>query len=235
MQPGAVAIVDALGFKGIWRKHNPDDVIAQLKRASEKLHQTLVEPFSDPKKGPTLAVEFLSDTIVIGSPCTERYGPEPAATLRRIAVVTSALMRVSIKGVVPLTYRGCITAGDYTIDERFILGPAVDEAAAAHEAADAAIVWFSPRAMRAWTESKCENEGSLVEWDVPLKTGGIFHTYCVSPFQDDRASAESIAEAMLGAFDRDSDRIDVLIKKQNTARFLGACMNTHGWDWTVPS
>ena len=31
MYPGAIALIDALGFRGIWDRHEPDDVLIELK------------------------------------------------------------------------------------------------------------------------------------------------------------------------------------------------------------
>jgi hypothetical protein len=35
MQEGAVALIDALGFRGIWNRHTPDEVLNEMKTAHE--------------------------------------------------------------------------------------------------------------------------------------------------------------------------------------------------------
>jgi hypothetical protein len=37
IREGAVAIVDALGFRGIWRDHDPSDVVKVLRRAKRNV------------------------------------------------------------------------------------------------------------------------------------------------------------------------------------------------------
>src|SRR5439155_23798737 len=81
----------------------------------------------------------------------------------------------------PLAYRGAVTYGGYELRSNFILGPAVDEAARAHDAAQGALMMPSAREIVAdWLRNQPTNT-HLVRFDVPLKGGDVFHSYTVSP------------------------------------------------------
>jgi hypothetical protein len=35
MKTGAVALIDALGFRGIWERHNPDEILNALRNTKD--------------------------------------------------------------------------------------------------------------------------------------------------------------------------------------------------------
>jgi hypothetical protein len=87
MQRGAVAMIDALGFRGIWGRdpRKPSlDVFATLRAVrgavdAERGHliavmkpATFPEPVRNLVKDPSITVRFLSDTIVIAASVTPR-------------------------------------------------------------------------------------------------------------------------------------------------------------------
>lgn len=63
----------------------------------------------------------------------------------------------------------------------------------------------------------------MVKFDVPLKGGDLFHTYTVSPFEQarDQYDADELAKSLLSSMV--GSRMDIAIKRQNTARHLIAC------------
>jgi hypothetical protein len=88
----------------------------------------------------------------------------------------------------PIAYRGCISFGDYEMDERFIIGKAVNDAAEHYELADAALVWLTPSALEVWNSTASVRRQG--EWNrfhphsVPLRDGRVFDTLVMSPFGD---------------------------------------------------
>ena len=110
--------------------------------------------------------------------------PRPGSAVHR--VLTDILARVvpwSARSRAPLAYRGAVTYGGYELRSNFILGPAVDEAARAHDAAQGALIWLMPSAREIvadWLRNQPTNT-HLVRFDVPLKGGDVFHSYTVSP------------------------------------------------------
>ena len=132
----------------------------------------------------------------------------------------------------PLSYRGAVGFGDYALDANFIIGPAVDEAAAAHETAQAAIVWLLPRArehVSRWLGPQ-PTSTHLVSTDVPLKGGDTLWSYTVSPIvqASDPADSLNIVQPSLDSF-TPSEAVDVEVKRQNTAAHLHACYSWRGW------
>jgi hypothetical protein len=237
MNTGAVVMLDALGFKGIW-KRNPE-ILEKLRATPEVLDaltagfwQALIDNAA--RKGKTITrksrVTFLSDTIVI-----EVSSEGPATEERRwseVAVATyfafAAAMMGAIFGPPAMAYRGVIAVGDFEIDPPFIVGPAIDEAAELMNLAEAAITWSAPSAREVIARTGGKDASALsgglwVPWQVPLKGGGVYDAFAVQPFIGPPlagASQAEVMDAMLRTFD--NPRIDIQMKRQNTETFLKA-------------
>ena len=86
----------------------------------------------------------------------------------------------------PLSFRGVVTCGRFAIDDRFLLGPAVDEAANLLDLADGPFVWLAPTAYRSehgFVDSeKAPWKKIAVLYDVPLKGGQRLQVRAVNPF-----------------------------------------------------
>lgn len=123
----------------------------------------------------------------------------------------------------PLLYRGAITVGRFAMDENFLLGPAVDEAAELMDMADGPFVWLAPTARRLrhvitdmsgpkWSEV-------AFEYDVPLKGGRVLPTRVMNPFLYSSPAERKKMEAnILGAMN--SAQIDVAVKRGNAQAFF---------------
>jgi hypothetical protein len=119
-------------------------------------------------------------------------------------------------------YRGVVTFGEAAIEENFVVGPAVDEAAEAMNAAQGALVWLTPSALGVFRPSEPAVH-PLVGYEVPLKGGDRLPSYCVNPFEPTE-SAETIMrlrDAAAGSF-TGTGSLDVAVKKNNTLHFLDA-------------
>jgi hypothetical protein len=149
MVDGAVAFLDCLGFKGIWRTQDPEAVLANLCNAERALAQDL-RSFEILQRV-NVRYAFISDTIVIGA---SLQNAERMTDTQRGALVLAAAMgaentvKFLIRGEPPLTVRGCVTSGKFLIEGSHIIGPAIDEAATMHEAANGAFVWMLPELWR---------------------------------------------------------------------------------------
>jgi len=121
-----------------------------------------------------------------------------------------------------LVYRGCIAFGEFEIREQFLIGPAIDEAAEAEKLADGALIWLCPSATRiveTISPSKPLNRSLRVvrDYPVPLKEGRSYRTHVVNPLLD-CADPDALARRILDFFRL--DRLDIAVKRQNTANFL---------------
>lgn len=225
MTKGAVALLDALGFKGIWQRcepWTPDDVVAKLKDAAQRAK---TEREADEAHGFTdlisLDVHFLSDTVVLAA---EAGGPagrytEPDHLIfylcEKVTQFTENMLD-DTQGP-PIAYRGAIAYGDFMIDRPFILGPAVDEAAEAERLADGAFVWLCPTALRALGD---RTPPPSFAYPVPMKNGGTFTTLVVPPVSDLPPSVADAMRQLEKAFGMPNAGVHEQIKYQNTVQMV---------------
>ncbi len=242
MKLGAFAMIDALGFKGIWdhpdvRGHE-DRFIDTLRELADATPSTASE--DETNLISSLESAFLSDTVVVG---LTTKSPSEALTmmgsianeefLKMVAVKLLAMLVAKItwraaQATPVLAFRGCIGFGKFTIaDRRFILGSAVDEAAENVNQAEGAFIWLLPSARSvvancfpedSWSESLPGRP--LLPWSVPLKAGRFYETLAVFP-HDSASTADErkrVVANLEQSFNRNS--LDVHIKKQNTMKFL---------------
>jgi hypothetical protein len=237
MQTGAFALIDALGFKGIWKKYGEEQILAKL----EKMAKDNIEYFAatNDMPGPvgapglmgSIRVAFLSDTIAMAAevgaelPPGEQTGETvEGRAIGWLVIHLSKLLRDAAMTDPPLAYRGCVSFGEFAVRDRFILGPAVDSAAALERLAEGAFVWLDPTA-RAIVEGQgfrwgkeLPEDHDLHRFRVPLKSAQSFDTYAVLPFGPGHCSRAVVIDRMLSSFDDSS--FGVVMKKDNTRSFL---------------
>jgi hypothetical protein len=225
MQKGAVAFLDALGFKGIWRSADPAAVLEKLQALKERLERARVRP-DEPSNATGFRswVLFLSDSLVIAS--TANYSrPRPEDEILPLWFVclgAADAVAAAAENEPTLVYRGSIAFGEFEIREQFLIGPAIDEAAEAEKLADGALIWLCPSAARVVeriSPTNPLNSGLRVvrNYPVPLKAGGCYRTHVVNPLLE-RADPDARVQRILDFFH--SDRLDIAVKQQNTANFL---------------
>lgn len=134
MFSGAVAIIDALGFRGIWERHSPDDVLGTMKNLKNRLEQRITTQF---ERQPWMQCEiaFLSDTIALSMSLDPSTKNRMAMSVIYLGDVISWVLEETLRSAIPLAYRGAISVGDYDISPHFLIGKAIDEAADAHNLA----------------------------------------------------------------------------------------------------
>src|SRR5262249_40842362 len=139
MKRGAVVFMDALGFKGIWKRKDTsaESVIEKLhalqeaaRRQTDALKQEFLEEI-DPSLD--VQVTMLSDTIVIGvsveglGESIERDdGSEWPIFVAEAAA--AAILREAAQTDPVLAYRGVVVFGEFLMSGPFLIGPAIDEA-----------------------------------------------------------------------------------------------------------
>lgn len=230
MRSGAVAVVDALGFKAARQAHGVErlfDAVRRVRSNSAKgaeldnimgVAETTVAAFSD-------SVILATMPISRGATGTPSV-PEPYL-IEHLAASVSSLVASAAFGSAPLAYRGCIAAGSLAVADDIFVGEAIDEAAELSEQSMAAVVWLAPSAVAALVKRR--SKMVLVEWDVPLHGRGSLRTLVVNPFfstvllsQDDELISKRMDEVestLLLPFES-SRALDVTLKRQHTAAFL---------------
>jgi hypothetical protein len=260
MNRGAVAVIDALGFKGIWGNAAKPSlaVLGTLKAIGEaaKADVTKTKLLLDRRrlpdelammlKEPDLKAVQLSDTIVIAAgrrPRARKPWKRHAEAWKEkwdfsvedfesavdgylrllVARCVCSILRTAALCDPPLIYRGTITVGRFAIDENFLLGPAVDDAAELMDLADGPFVWLAPSARRLkdgitdTLEPKWSDVS--VPYDVPLKGGRVFPTRVLNPFASSSPDERKHIQAkILGSMN--SHKIDVAVKRGNAWAFF---------------
>jgi hypothetical protein len=187
MKRGAVAIVDALGFKGIWKRHPAGEVLAKLRGFKEDVAERRADLLERARRlREHLGVEFeihvtlLSDTVVLG--VTRKIvghrdrrdlNDVDSVALVSVARITAQLLVKAGQRPPALAYRGCIATGEFDMEDTFIIGPAVDEAAQWMDEAEAAVVWLTASAKDAFVAAGFDKDPELTAvlspYQVPLK------------------------------------------------------------------
>jgi hypothetical protein len=128
MKVGAVAFLDILGFKGIWNKRKPEEVIKDLEEIV--IHVKNIDnykPFkNDLNTGEAPQITILSDTIVLYYEDKKRI--ESVFDLGR---VINAIFGIFLKK--KLLIRGALGYGEFQVSGNSLLGPAVDDVATWYE------------------------------------------------------------------------------------------------------
>jgi hypothetical protein len=215
---GAVAMIDALGFRGIWQRFDAEKVVTLLNRLRTESAGLTGD----------LRVHIFSDMVVVGA-CPSPNLPEMHNVLREVLRGVERLWHSAVTGDPPLLFRGCIATGRIVTTEHVVVGEAVDEAAAMMEAADCAAVWLTPGADERWMDWGFARDVLTFPYAVPLRDGRVIRTRALNPLAHVAATAGGFGagEAEFSHFrctvanafrvhSHGSMATDVAIKKQNT-------------------
>jgi hypothetical protein len=211
---GVVAVLDALGFKGIWKREDPQAVIARLQSAQRIEGGFVGHGELD------LQIRFLSDTVVVACGFGEQ---QPSEVLLFVCMRVSYFLSDMLGLYGPrLAYRGAVASGDYLIEDNFIIGPAVDEAAEGEKQPQGPFVWLTPtarqllpadvedRRLRATPMS--DSAFYVMPLSVPLK-GRAEETYIVLPtaYRSVGEIATALRQVVMGAPQDKVDNTEALI------------------------
>jgi hypothetical protein len=193
MRAGAVAMLDALGFKGIWTRLNAQVVLAQLQTALGQFGLGTLGSSSPAQ------VTFVSDSVFIGSSADffEASGRDPATAramaMQTVCELSQVVWSTMLSFFLPqsaLAYRGAISWGEFEMTPPFVIGPAIDNSAEWEQLGDIAAIWLSPSALFIAQDVLSNTPNALndsvgqplvVEYEVPLKGGSTFKTMAIRP------------------------------------------------------
>ncbi|HEV7474602.1 MAG TPA: hypothetical protein VGN90_11170 [Pyrinomonadaceae bacterium] len=153
MHEGAFALIDCLGFKGIWKRTDPFLLVQKLSKIEQTVYaQIHKDAFNHFSFGPIkISVQLLSDTVAISLQYQPKSNETPESWQKNYLVMVICLSVIQVldlflEGDPPLVMRGCISYGEHLSEGNFIAGPAVDEAAEHMNVAEGAFVWLLPSA-----------------------------------------------------------------------------------------
>jgi hypothetical protein len=153
MQVGAFALLDCLGFKGIWNRGvDPNDIVSFLEKTQAEAEalplRKLVALHS--KNVVRVSIAFVSDTVAVSASIpTDNKVPDwiKGFLVHTVSHLSLDLVtRFAFEAPKCLALRGCIGYGPHLVQNSFFLGPAVDEVATLHEVGEGAFVWLEPKA-----------------------------------------------------------------------------------------
>lgn len=231
MKRGVVAMLDALGFKGIWKRFDADAIVARLESARETEERFDLHGFD-------VQFAFLSDTVVIACDFGER---PPIEALYFVSFRVGYFLESMLTCEPPqLAYRGAIAAGDYLIKGNTIIGEAVDEAAIGEKKAEGPVVWLTESATQLLPDNfaptaddAAQGPFFLMPFDVTLKSlvvGGppdVCRTFVVPPTVAVR-ECEKIGSRLLSLV------TDEFPDKRVEAKRLLEAIRTHYIGWPLP-
>ena len=227
MKSGVVAMLDALGFKGIWDREDPAAVVAQLHSAQAHEGQFDLHGFD-------AQFAFLSDTVVIACGFGDR---PPIEALYYVCFRVGYFLESMLTCERPrLAYRGAIAAGKYLIDGTVILGEAIDNAAVSEKQAAGPVVWLTESATRLLpsdfapkAEDAAQGAFFMMPFDVTMKpsvAGGerwMQRTFVVPPTVAVHETAPRLLDVVAGA-----------PEKKEEAERLAASMQAYYLGWPLP-
>lgn len=266
MDKGAFALLDCLGFKGIWERYDPQAIIQKL-RAIEKIIEKDCSPLASGfaiinSKRIVTKVKLLSDTVALSVTFHNAHNESESNANYLLGFISLLIVRINSHFLLHephLVLRGCVTFGDHLFEENFILGPAVDRAAEYEKLPNGAFIWLDPKATELYRQNKLaviKNiektelvkgvESNFVEtvsftdlntspnahkmagqpptvieeYGMPIKNGEKLFCSIINPLAqeghpDVRQQTIDIYKVAMS-----SDRLDVVIKRQNTLQFL---------------
>jgi hypothetical protein len=246
MRRGAIALIDVLGFKGIWRRHSEEAVIRSMEAllaASQEDAQLATQGVGNLTE--FISPVFLSDTVAFGlaakpldeanaaleaSGEAELVGPFDEERLDSWTVWhmgnhLAHLMRRALVGEVPLAFRGAVAFGHFGLTDRFLIGEAVDEAAGFHERPNAAIVGLAPSAARFGQAEVPSAISKFIRYAIPTKASGAsWDTWAVLPWGEIEDPQVDLLDLFSRTLVTEDARLreDVDRKRENTLAFLRA-------------
>lgn len=178
MEIGAVALLDVLGWKGIWQRSDTalDDIQSLVDDANHKSREWSFNKkrnaFGGRFDGLQANVISISDTIAI------TVVGKLDLTVEFISLLSMSAIFRSIEKGIPV--RGAISYGRFLTKKNVLLGPAVDEVASWYEQAEWIGVSLTPTAALQVNRKKLYAHSALVDHDLPTKAGMMKNTVAVN-------------------------------------------------------
>lgn len=234
MKTGVIAILDALGVKGIWAREDPKAVVKRWDYIIENF-KTFKQFHNEDKEAiGTSKVFSFSDTVIITYVGDEE---DELQLLNDMGLhLNLPFCDALLEGIF---FRGVISKGKFIQTSKMIIGPAVDEAMSWFERHDWMGVSLAPSA--SFILDEYDIEGGKIEWftryDVPLKKNTSLkdnvdkNTWVLKwpeTLEDSyvlQDSEQNPKSALLNAFSKSPIGPDVISKYKNTIDFYDTIMN----------
>lgn len=124
---GALAMLDALGFKGLWREHGHSRILDKLAEMQTRFNASVNAALNADRQAlpphyylDRVALAFLSDTVIIGVAIRlDHMSTQDDAEGAGVALATTfscALLQEALVSQPQFALRGCIAAGEFSID-----------------------------------------------------------------------------------------------------------------------
>jgi len=150
---GFVTFADIMGWKGIWLREEPKDVLNKMLEITNTVSDRIAEikkELQTKNLDLEMDIHLISDTFVITSSFNEpKRGVD--VPLDRLTVefnkhgeIIQLLLKQCLDNL--LLIRGATTYGGYEFQGSTFIGPAIDEAASWHEKANEVAVFITPSA-----------------------------------------------------------------------------------------
>lgn len=165
MKRGIIALLDALGTKGIWARSDPQSVINAWKETLDMFELSL-----NRTKNQEIQHTFLafSDTLIIILPIEDDI-------VSAIPYMAELLMTPFVWALTQgIFFRGVISIGEYEQSESMIIGPAIDEAAEWYTLPDWMGISLTPSAsfgVDRLFEQGADLSRWFVRYNIPMKSG----------------------------------------------------------------
>jgi hypothetical protein len=241
MQRIAVALIDALGFKGIWKRLEPSRVVNTL-RGFRRLADEMTADVNQWPTSVSFHAQAISDSLIFATTTSDTSLEGAQQMVELLGVAVSGTLGAALLGDLPLAFRGHLAVGDGLLEDGILIGEAVDVAAAQYEKADLACVWLCPQARQVVESIDPKKRNAFwLSYDVPLvkeklrcSETATVPTLAVNPlsFTPVRARHRELISRMQTAFDNGQKPSDATVqaKLAHTRDFLAACSSA-AKDW----
>ena len=227
MKNGIIAILDALGIKGMWAREDPETVVKKWDYIIDDFKEFKNLNNEDVKSTGKSKVVSFSDTVIITYVGDE---DDELQLLNDMGLHLSLpFCNALLNGIF---FRGIINKGKFKQTNRMIIGPAVDEAMAWYDRHDWIGIALAPSA--SFMLDAFENERGKIRWfthyDVPFKNGIDKNTWVLAwpKFLKDtyelQQTKQNPKSALLNAFHKYPIGPDSISKYKNTVEFYDTIM-----------
>ena len=165
---GIIVLLDALGVKGIWKNHDPKDIIKKWESVVDSMN---VDVESCKEIGIELKYRAFSDTLVLTA-----TGGEKEEMVDEIGNALGSLIPFGMG--FGIYFRGCLSYGKFYESNRMIIGPAIDEAAMYFEKSNWIGVFGTPSIYSIIKKNPSKFIGNYLEYTIPSK-GKSIESYAV--------------------------------------------------------
>lgn len=172
MRDGAIALLDVLGWKGVWQRSESaiDDLLSISADARDRVQRILNDSNADnelKERFSSLTPEVLTFSDTLAFAVHGDHGP----SIELCALLAIGAIHRSLELKLPV--RGAITYGKFLARQNILVGPAVDEVASWYEHSEWIGVHLTPSASLPIVLDSFYVADILTHYDVPTKTGTL--------------------------------------------------------------